>query len=124
MNIIFLLYCALALLPPVQTCDKKISQTKYKGRLEIAGICHNYTIKLLEGEIDTSKISTSWTDPWAGKTYSNVFALGSPCSWPDSLMPGVEFYFYIDTVTEKDCVTCMAYYPTPPKKLSIIVTEK
>ncbi len=34
----------------------------YKGRLEIKGICSNYTITVLEGDLDSSKIAKSWTD--------------------------------------------------------------
>ena len=96
----------------------------YKGRLEIAGICMNYTIKLLEGEIDTSKITANWKDEVAGKSYTNVFALANPCTFPVSIKQGDEFYFYIDTSAGKGCITCMAYYPKPSKKLPITVIEK
>jgi hypothetical protein len=105
-------------------CSKKISHATYKGRLEIAGVCMNYTIKLLKGAIDTSQISTSWRDEITGKTYSNVFALKNTCSFPASIKQGDAFYFFIDTLSEKGCMTCMAYYPKPPKKLSIRVVEK
>jgi len=84
----------------------------------------NYTIKLLGGDIDTSQISSNWTDEVTGKQYKKVFALANPCSFPSSIKQGDEFYFYLDTSTEKGCITCMAYYPKPPKKLSIKVAEK
>ena len=84
----------------------------------------NYTIKLLEGNIDTSRISSNWSDEVTGKSYKNVFALGNPCSFPSSIKQGDVFYFYLDTATEKGCITCMAYYPTPPNKLSIKIAEK
>jgi hypothetical protein len=95
----------------------------YKGRLEIKGICSNYTIKILEGNIDTSKIASSWTDENTGKAYTNVFALDSPCSFPADIKQGDEFYFTIREEKDKDCNVCMAYYPTPPKRLSISVTK-
>ena len=106
------------------TCNKPMSHGKYKGRLEIAGICMNFTIKLLEGRMDTSRISSNWTDEATGKSYTDVFALANPCSFPHSIKQGDEFYFYIDTATEKGCITCLAYYPKPPKKLSIKVADK
>jgi hypothetical protein len=84
----------------------------------------NYTIKLLEGSMDTSGISSNWTDEVTGKSYKSVFALGNPCSFPSSIKQGDEFYFDLDTAREKGCITCMAYYPKPPKKLSIKVAEK
>ena len=50
-------------------CGKKQEvPVKYKGRLELAGICMNYTIKLLKGEIDSSKIAANWTDEVSGKS--------------------------------------------------------
>lgn len=95
----------------------------FKGRLEIKGICSNYTIKVLEGAIDSTRFSTSWTDENTNKTYSNVFALDSPCSFPADIKQGDEFYFTIRTEGDKNCNVCMAYYPTPPKRLSISVSK-
>lgn len=112
----------------VLTAQKNCSNTNqkpgcYKGRLEVKGICSNYTIKVLEGNIDTSKISTSWTDENTNKNYSNVFALDSPCSFPADIEQGDEFYFTIKDERDKDCNVCMAYYPTPPKRLFISVSK-
>ena len=95
----------------------------YKGRLEIKGICSNYTIAVLEGSLDSSKISKTWTDENTNKTYSNVFALDSRCSFPADIKEGDEFYFTVSETGDKNCNTCMAYYPTPPKGLSIIVSK-
>jgi hypothetical protein len=96
---------------------------QYKGKLEIASICMNYTIRVIEGNMDTSKIVTSWTDETTNKSYRNVFKLGSPCDFPGSIKHGDEFYFTIDAEKGKDCMVCMAYYPTPPKALSIKVVQ-
>ena len=104
--------------------SKKKSTTKYKGRLEVKGICANYTIKLLEGNIDTSKIAGSWTDEVTNKSYTNVFALENHCHFPDSIKQGDSFYFRIDTFDHKGCIRCLAYYPTPAKRLPIIVIQK
>jgi hypothetical protein len=103
-----------------KNCNKNKTTDCFKGRLEIKGICSNYTIKLLEGNIDTSLLVENWTDEHTGKAYTNVFALGSPCTFPESIKEGDEFYFKIDTV-QQDCNVCMAYYPTPQKKLAIKV---
>jgi len=124
MKFLLLLYSTTWLVISSDHCSKETSQAKYKGRLEIAGVCMNYTIRLLKGKIDTSQISTSWRDDVTGKTYSNVFALKNTCSFPASIKQGDEFYFFIDTSSEKGCMTCIAYYPKPPKKLSIRVVEK
>ena len=85
----------------------------------------NYTLRITEGSIDTSMVAASWTDENTGKTYKNAFALGNPCNFPANIQQGDEFYFQIDTArSQKPCVVCMAYYPTPPKKLFIKVVDK
>ena len=103
--------------------QKTPSTTCFKGRLEVKGICSNYTIKLLEGSIDTSRLAAEWKDETTGKSYTNVFGLSSPCSFPSTINAGDEFYFVLDTA-KQDCAVCMAYYPTPPKKVSIKVLDK
>ena len=100
------------------------NKTTYKGRLEVKGICMNYTIKLLEGSLDTSKIVAEWKDEVTGKTHTNVFALGSVCSFPSTINEGDEFYFTIDPNPDKKCAVCLAYYPKPPKSLAIKVVSK
>ena len=104
--------------------NKKTEPGIYKARLETKALCMNYTLRLLEGEIDTSLITASWIDESTGKSYSNVFGLESPCNFPPNIQQGDDFYFQIDSSGKKDCVVCMAYYPTPPKKLSIKIVEK
>src|SRR5688572_9742590 len=103
---------------------KKTDAASFKAKLEIKALCMNYTIRLLEGNIDTSLISGTWTNESTGKSYNNVFGLGSPCAFPANIKEGDEFYFTIDSSSKQDCPVCMAYYPTPPKKLSIKVLEK
>lgn len=112
------------LLATQKKCGQVNQQTGcYKGRLEIKGICSNYTIKILEGNIDTAKISTNWIDEHTNKTHSNVFALDSPCSFPADIKEGEEFYFTIRNEGDKNCNVCMAYYPTPPRRLAISVSK-
>ncbi|RYZ29019.1 MAG: hypothetical protein EOO10_07675 [Chitinophagaceae bacterium] len=121
----FILIAAIAALPfSNKTFKKNITATNcFKGRLEIKGICSNYTIKLVEGKLDDSMIVANWKDDVTGKTHTNVFALGSPCTFPATLNEGDEFYFTIDT-TRQQCAVCMAYYPKPEKSLSIKVLDK
>ena len=105
-------------------CHKSSDNTAYKGRLEIKGMCMNYTVKLLAGNLDTSLIESKWTDENTNKSYTNVFALGSRCSFPASIEQGEEFLFTIDSTTVQNCSVCLAYYPTPSKHLSIKVIDK
>jgi len=95
--------------------------TIYKGRLEIKGICMNYTLSVLEGDMDTAQLVAQWRDENSGNSYRNVFALANPCTFPSHLNQGDEFYFTIVPATQPDCAVCMAYYPVPEKKLSIKV---
>lgn len=104
--------------------EKKAAETIYKGRLEISGICMNYTIKLLEGNLDNSKIVSNWTDETTNKKHTNVFALANPCNFPGTIKEGNEFYFKIDTMSTEPCMVCEAYYPIPGKKLSIKIVNK
>ena len=96
------------------------------GRLEIKAICSNYTISIIDSFLpyDTSLTVANWTDETTGKSYKNVFKLGNPCQFPDSIKQGDEFYFLIDNGKQKDCMVCMAYYPTPSKKINIKVVKK
>lgn len=93
----------------------------YKGKLEIKALCVNYTISIQSKNFDTSMVVSNWTDETTRKSYKNVFQLGSKCNFPDSLKAGDEFYFTIDSTPVQNCMVCMAYYPTPPKKISIKV---
>ena len=110
------------------TCRNKKNKNKaaincYKGRLEIKGGCMNYTIAITEGNIDSSLLQASWTDENTGKNYKNVFALGSKCTFPNTINQGDEFYFEVDSTAVQNCAVCMMYYPVPQKQLSIKVVN-
>ena len=123
MKLFFLLTTVFLVSVSAENCTKESAKKTYKGRLEIAGICMNYTISVLEGNIDTSLIVADWTDDVTGKSYQNVFKLGSPCTFPATIKQGDEFYFVIDSSQAQNCAVCLAYYPTPKKTLPIkIVT--
>ena len=120
----FLILSAMSfLLLSNSDCSKK-NATTYRGKLEIKGICMNYTISVLADGFDTSLVANSWTDDVTGKAYQNVFRLGSPCNFPADINEGDEFDFIVDTTTKQACAVCEAYYPTPPKALAIKVIRK
>ena len=124
MKILVSLTTLLILSLPAKKCnEKKNDSGVYKGKLEIKALCMNYTIRLVEGNIDTSLIVPDWTDETTGKSYKNVFGLANPCDFPGAIKAGDEFYFTIDTAKERNCAVCMAYYPTPRKKLIIKVRQ-
>ena len=126
MKLLFFLSSIFLLTVSADKCDskKKTETGIYKAKLEIKALCMNYTLRLLEGDLDTSLITASWSDESTGKSYTNVFGLGSRCTFPSTIEQGDDFYFKIDSSEKQDCAVCMAYYPTPPKKLSIKVVEK
>ncbi len=120
----FLLLSTLAtLLLSTSECTNKAGNKKYKGKLEIAGICMNYTISVVNGDMDSSLVEADWTDMNGNKSYKNVFALGSPCTFPDTIKQGDEFWFTIDTTGQQSCAVCDAWYPRPAKSIRIKVTE-
>jgi hypothetical protein len=125
MKTFFFLSALCTLLISAGDCSSKKDENgeKYRGRLEIKGICMNYTIKLLEGSIDTSRIQANWKDESSGKSYTNVFRLGDVCNFPATIKEGDEFYFVLDTEPAGGCAVCEAYYPTPQRSLNIKVLD-
>jgi hypothetical protein len=124
-----LLFLSAALLFILSACNTGSqangnSGGTYTGKLAIKALCMNYTFTLVKGDIDTSLINGSWIDESTGKTYENAFGISNPCDLPEGLKEGDEFSFKIDTAKGKNCAVCMAYYPTPPRKLSIKVLDK
>lgn len=105
-------------------CKSKKDEVTYQGKLEIKGICSNYTISMLSGSTDTAKVEKTWTDENTGRQYKNVFALGNACQFPKTIAEGDSFSFVIDTTKQEPCIVCEAYYPTPRKKLNIkVITQ-
>ena len=94
----------------------------FKARLEIKGICMNYVIKVLEGDTALLHLERTWTDETDNKVYTNVFALGSVCSFPE-LKEGSEFYFTLAQTEDSGCNVCMAYRPVPAAKNNIVVSQ-
>lgn len=124
---LLLLAASLILITVKEDCKAKSGNSTvstsgcYKGKLEIKGGCMNYTISITSPNVDTSLAMAAWTDENTGKTYKNVFALGSKCTFPENINAGDEFYFMIDSTSVQNCAVCLMYYPVPSKKLSIKV---
>lgn len=105
------------------TCNKTTTPGScYKGQLVIKGACMNYVIKVLDGNMSNLNIAKTWVDEATDKTYENVFALSSKCSFPD-MKEGDEFYFTIDNNPKSDCAVCMIYRAVPKEANSIAVTK-
>ncbi|MEN9497246.1 MAG: hypothetical protein RL750_145 [Bacteroidota bacterium] len=102
-------------------CHKKETGPIYQGRLEITGICSNYTISVISGGLDSNQVELSWTDPTTNLQYTNAFRLKNPCDFPAELKAGDVFYFQLESAPSRNCAQCLAYYPTPSKGLDIRV---
>jgi hypothetical protein len=108
------------------TCNKSNDtiQNCFKGKLVLKGICMNYVIQITEGDVDKSLYESSWQNPSTNTTYQNVFGLESICTFPSTIKEGDEFYFSIPkSPIVQTCAQCMAYSPTPSKKIYIEICK-
>jgi len=109
------------------SCNKSNDTTLacFKGKLVLKGLCMNYVIQIIEGDVDKALYESSWQNPSTKTTYQNVFGLGSICTFPSTINEGDEFYFSIPKSSiVQTCAQCMAYSPTPSKKISIEICNK
>lgn len=118
-------YGLLLLIPFLLQCKsaEKLNPSCYQGKLVLQGICMNYVIEAVNKDLDTNKVEPIWQNPMSGKVYSNIFALASVCTFPANIKEGDTFYFKVLNTPPKDnnCAQCLAYSPTPNKKLYIEV---
>jgi len=108
------------------SCNKSndTSVACFKGKLVLKGICMNYVIQIIEGDVDKSLYESSWQNPLTNTTYQNVFGLASTCTFPTTIKEGDEFYFSIPkNPIVPTCADCMAYSPTPSKKINIEICK-
>lgn len=108
------------------SCHKSgVPRGKFTGKLEVAGLCGQYTIQLLSGDADSSiHLTKSWFNPANDSTYTNVFAASNFCYFSSvGLQVGDTFTFNPGPSSET-CFTCMLYYPTPPTQSAIINVQK
>ena len=129
MVVVGLLLMGLSCEKNEQLADRSLAEndqfgTCLKGKLVLKGICMNYVIQLVDGKIDTNRIHLKWINPMTKVEYKNVFALGSICTFPESIAEGQEFYFSIlDKPDTSVCVQCKAYAPVPDKMLHISICK-
>ena len=98
------------------------SENLLRGKLTVKGICFNYTIQLVSGEINEKLIENEWVDKMTDTAYKDVFALQNVCDFPSLIEEGEEFDFIVNKSPETPkCATCLAYRPTPSKSVSIII---
>jgi len=97
-----------------------------KGKLVLAGPCGQYTVQLLEGVIDSSRIVKSWKDPSTDSIYTNVFGIVNFCHFGNyGLHVGDIFTFNIDpNPSDQGCFICMLYYPQPPPTIAVENVQK
>jgi hypothetical protein len=94
------------------------------GKLVLKGICMNYVIEVLDGDLDYDLIEGEWTNEATNVEYKNVFALESVCNFPEGIEEGDTFQFSVKTQSlDQECAVCLAYSPTPDKSLQIEVCE-
>jgi hypothetical protein len=108
------------------SCNKSNDtiQNCFKGKLVLKGICMNYVIQITEGDVDKALYESSWQNPLTNTTYQNVFGLASTCTFPATIKEGDEFYFSIPkNPIVPACADCMAYSPTPSKKIYIEICK-
>jgi len=108
------------------SCNKSnnTSVACFKGKLVLKGLCMNYVIQITEGDVDKALYESSWQNPSTNTTYQNVFGLASTCTFPTTIKEGDEFYFSIPkNPIVPTCADCMAYSPTPSKKINIEICK-
>ncbi len=108
-------------------CNKSdlIALNCIKAKLVLQGLCMNYVIQIIEGNVDSSLFETIWINPITNVNYQNVFGLGSICTFPSTIKEGDEFYFTISKEQViQTCPQCQAYSPTPNKKIAIQICNK
>jgi hypothetical protein len=115
-------WLSLLLLPLLAfQCEEDRHLGVYKGKLAVAGICGNYTIVLLEGDLSPVLYENTWVDPQTNNSYTKAFRLANFCDFPTAIQEGQEFYFSLESSPSNQCVTCLAVYPTPAKAIAIRV---
>jgi hypothetical protein len=100
--------------------------TPLTGKLVISEICNHYVVALVSGKLDPAVLTVKFYDEKRKSDFSNVFTVESRCNFAEAgISEGDLFTFELAAADYKeDCMVCMAYYPTPPTRLSIINVKK
>lgn len=96
-------------------CRKTETGPIYTGRLEIEGICQNYTLSVLNGGLDTTQVQARWTDPQTNITYTNAFGVSNPATFrtPCKQATLLNFASLLRIIT-----VCNVRRSTPPQRKS------
>lgn len=116
----------LALSACKSSSQKQTTAASLTGKLVISEICNHLVVAVESGEVNSDWVTTSYKDEKRGTTFDRVFTVENSCSFIKSgLKEGDRFSFDIPAKPEPDtCMVCMAYYPTPPTKLSVTNIRK
>ena len=107
------------------SCEKQGEVRCYKAKLLLRGICGNAVVQILDTTLDRNLYEASWKHAFTGVVYENVAGSLDPCTFPGDLKEGQEFSFTIGPSDQTSgCAVCMAYNPTPTKKLNLIVCSE
>lgn len=117
----YLWICFIGLSLSSFQCEEDVDLPVFVGKLAVAGICGNYTIELVRGDLPPGLYENTWVDPQTNLNYQKAFRLGNFCDFPSTIQQGEEFYFSLESNPSAQCATCMAYYPTPQRAIAIRV---
>jgi hypothetical protein len=126
MNKLFFAVVSILMVTSSYQCNRKAAGSgKLRGKLVIKEICAHYVIQVIEGNVDTSMVTNGWKDEQRNKTYDKVFTVSNRCGFAETnLNEGDEFEFSFDkNPPPEDCLVCMAFYSTPPKRSAVKIMK-
>ena len=95
----------------------------FNGVLVKKGICMNYVIQVNDSNFPEELLEINWVDEFSEISFTNVFTLESVCDFPTNIEEGQTFRFFIDINKDNNCPVCLAFTPTPSKRVSIDVID-
>ena len=103
------------------------SSGPFTGKV-IGGICSQYTIQLIDGDMDPARYVKTWKNNMTDSVYHNVFAVANYCYFnTQNLQKGDVFQFNLlaDSAVQ-NCAVCLIYEPIPPvaNTIRVIRTNK
>ena len=100
------------------------SSGPFTGKL-LTGVCSQYMVQLVSGDLDPSKYVAAWEHPVNHKIYHNVFAIRNECYFgTTNVNIGDVFQFTVEADSAREnCVVCFIYEPTPPVSNTVKVIQ-
>ena len=104
--------------------SRQHSSGPFTGKV-IGGICSQYTIQLIAGDMDPARYVKTWKNNMTDSIYHNVFSVSNYCQFNGQhLQNGDVFQFrLLSDIPVQNCAVCMIYSPTPPVSNAIQVTQ-